>query len=149
MSILRSESIVALNDVIIACREAATQHWTSAEIADNRELEDALRQLSRDRGAAFEDLAREVVDSGDVPNAPAHEKELLSSAVTHVKAALSEDEVARLLDDSDAKEARVVETVRAALGHVEDASLRARLRDLENDAGSRIGELRQRFGVSG
>lgn len=131
--------------MITACREAATQHWAASEICDNRELEDALKQMNRDRSAAFEDLAPEVMNDDDVPTEPTHEKELPSTIGTRVKAALSNDEVSRLLDDCGSTEARVVEATRAALRHADDAALQGRLKDLRNDANSRIDALRRRF----
>jgi hypothetical protein len=54
------------------------------------------------------------------------------------------DEAAPLLDDSQAKEARVAEAAEAALAHTEDAGLRSWLEDLRHDASTRVAELRSR-----
>lgn len=143
MSILRSDFLVSLNDLIVACREAATQHWTAADVCGDEDLEQAFRRLSRDRNAAYEELAGKVADLGDVPNAPAHEKELLSSVVTRVKAALSEDEVSRLFDDCQEKEARIVELAGAVLEFADNEALQARLKELRADAADRIDVLRR------
>lgn len=148
MSILRSDFLVSLNDLIVACREAAIQHWTAADICGDKGLEQEFRRLSQDRNAAFEELASKVTDLGDVPNAPAHEKELLSSVATRVKAALSEDEMSRLFDDCQAKEAQIIESADAVLQFADDESLQARVRELRDDADQRINELRQRYSSS-
>lgn len=148
MSILRSEVVVALNDVIMACREAAIHHETAADACSVEKLQRALEALSRDRRAAFDELSEKVNDLGDAPNAPAHEKELLDSAVTRVKAALSTDEIIALLDGCESKESRIAEAARVTIRHTDDASLRSRLEELRDDATSRIPALRQEFDES-
>jgi len=145
MSMLRSEIVIALNDVVVACREAASQHQTAAAACGDEALRAALEELSRDRSAAIDEISQKVQDLGDVPNAPPHEKELFETAVTRVKAALSDDELAALLEDCESKELRVAEAAAAAVRHADDGDLRARLERLGDDAESRIPALRRRF----
>lgn len=38
MSVLRSEIVIALNDVVSACREAASQHQTAADACGDEAL---------------------------------------------------------------------------------------------------------------
>lgn len=145
MSVLRSEIVIALNDLVSACREAASQHRTAADACGDEALRAALADLSRERSAAIDDISRKVQELGDVPNAPPHEKELFEAAVTRVKAALSEDELTALLEDCEAKELRVAETATTAAAHAGDKALRARLERLGDDAKSRIAALRRRL----
>lgn len=144
MDIIRSSLLVALNDLIIACREAASRHRTAAEAVDNRDLEHELRRLADARTALADDLAEIVKKKGDIPNAPPDERELLETVAARVKAALGTDETARLLDGCQAKEDRVAEAAEAALGENLDAPLRRRLNALRDDAHSRIALLRRR-----
>jgi uncharacterized protein (TIGR02284 family) len=145
MSVLRSEIVIALNDVVSACREAASQHQTAADACGDEALRGALAALSRERSAAIDEISQKVQELGDVPNAPPHEKELFESAVTRVKAALSDDELTALLDDCQAKELRVAEAAAAAVAHAGDDALRTRLERLGDDAKTRIPALRRRL----
>ena len=82
---------------------------------------------------------------GDLPNASPREKKHFNSAVTRVKTALREDEKSALLDDCETKEFHVAETVDVALKHTSGAALRLRLKQLANDARTRIPAFRHQF----
>ena len=145
MNILRNEVEVTLNDLAIACREAAIHHRTAAEIAGEGELRRALDRLSRSRAREHEEILEILKNLGDTPNAPAHEKEFLDSAVARFKAAISKDERAALLADCQSKEDRIGESARAALRHAEDDALRSRLAKLEENARTSVPALQKKF----
>lgn len=143
MDLIRDDKLVALNDLIVACREAAAFHATAADLAPESGLARDLAALSETRRSQAEELAAAVVEKDDIPNAPSGEKELLDAALARLKSAVSEDETEPLLDDCQAKEDRVAELASALLGHDLEPGLRDRVAALHGEATSRLAELRR------
>lgn len=148
MGLLRDDSLVALNDLLIACREAADCHRTAAKASHDPDLAQELTALARDRDAMAEVLREAIVAQDDIPGAPNQEKELIEAALTRVKSVLSEDETVQLLDDCQAKEERVTETAESALGQNPDSVPRQKLAALRDDAASRMADLKRRYVTS-
>ena len=141
MSILRSDDQIALNDLIVACREAANGHRTAAELLSDDALAQQLEEIARDREAMAERLAEIVIEADDVPDAPSAEKELLGSAAMRLKSVINEDEIRTVLDDCKQKEQKVVEAAEALLATGPEGALRHDVEALKADASSRLDRL--------
>lgn len=148
MSILRSDDQIALNDLIIACREAANGHRTAAELLSEDALAQRLEEIARDRDAMAERLAEIVIKADDVPDAPSAEKELLGSAAMRLKAVISEDEIRAVLDDCRLKERKVVESADALLAADPEDAVRHSVEELKSDAASRLDRLASDYRAS-
>ena len=132
MSILRDETLVAINDLIVACRESANLLRTGADALNDHPAGRGLRDLADKRTSDADDLAAVVAKMEDVANAPNEEKELLTSAVTRLKAALSADEVVQILRDCKRCENGVAESAESLLAlEVEEALGRVARRLIE------------------
>lgn len=114
---LRSELQSAINDVVVACEEAADGHEHAATFleAQGGEALRLLRALAEQRRAAATELGDQLRELGDLPTAPDTELETLHDLVARVKAALSADERQVVLEDRAQAEAAIEQAARAAL----------------------------------
>ncbi len=133
MTVLRSDLMVALNDAIVACREAADQHRTGAEACGQDTACAAFTALAARREEAADRLAKFVIAAHDIPNAPAAERELLAGAFSRTKAALMPDTLQSLAADSRVREDSVANAVGAALAQGAEGDLRVALQALAQD----------------
>ena len=114
---LRSELQSALNDVVVACDEAADGHEHAAAFleAQDGEAVRLLRALAEQRRAAATELGDQLRALGDLPKAPDTEFETIHDLIARVKAALSADERQAVLEDRAQAEATIEQAVSAAL----------------------------------
>lgn len=145
MRYLRDEDLIAINELIVACREAADRHGTVADLVQDRHLAAELSALGRDRAAVADELAEAVIAKDDIPNAPSEEKVLLEAAATRLKAAISRDDTLKLLEDCKAKEDRVAEISATSLSNEVEESLRQMISSLRADASSRLDALMRAY----
>jgi uncharacterized protein (TIGR02284 family) len=112
---LRTELQIALNDVEVACKEAADGHaWTAGFVADPQ-LADLLRALADERRSFADALGERLVELGDLPREPDSDLETVRDLVARIKAALSPDEASALLEDRAAAEAHLEACAETAL----------------------------------
>ncbi len=148
MSLLRSDSLVALNDLLVACREAASCHRTAADTCPDPDIAKDLAALAQDREDMAENLAETLIAMDDIPNAPNEEKELIEATLTRVKSLLGESEILQLLEDCRTKEQRVAEAADVAVAQKLDKSLQRKIASLRDDATSRMADLNRRYASS-
>jgi len=133
VTVLRSDLMVALNDAIVACREAADQHRTGAEACGEDTACATFTALAKRREQAADRLAQFVIAAHDIPNAPAAERELLAGAFSRTKAALMPDTLHSLAADSRIREESVATAVGTALAQGAEGELRLALQALAQD----------------
>ncbi|MGE4219125.1 MAG: hypothetical protein AB7G39_06730 [Alphaproteobacteria bacterium] len=141
MTLLRSELMVALNDAIVACREAADQHLISAETCGEHAACAMFGALAERRANAADELAQFVIAAHDIPNAPTAERELLAGAFSRTKAALMPDTLQSLAADSRTREESLATLVDAALAQEPDGRLQVVLEALAQDVAQAIESL--------
>jgi hypothetical protein len=110
---LRDQRQTALNAAIEACLHAAHVHEDGA----NRIGEDTsiLRQLAERRRQNAATLATHLRQLGDLPMEPDPEYEAVTDLVSHVKAALTDDERGQVRTRSQDAEDALAEALRPAL----------------------------------
>lgn len=128
---LRSELQVALNDVIVACHEAADGHETAADVIPDTELAARLGALARERREAADQLGEHLRALDDLPKVPDSDLEALRDLLSRFKSALAPEEWESLLDDRVQAEQQVAGYVRAALALEQRDEARAVLRRIE------------------
>jgi hypothetical protein len=131
---LRTELQVALNDVIVACHEAADGHETAADVIPDAGLAARLRAFAGERRDAAEALGEHLRALGDLPGVPDSDLEALRDLVSRFRSALSPEEWRILLDDRIQAEQHVVACARAALALEQNEEARALLLEIEHDA---------------
>lgn len=146
MKILRDETLVALNDLTVACREAAHRHGSAAEMSDDPALRDRLAALARRREEAADRFAEAMIARDDIPGAPSEELELLEAAATKLRSVLGSDETREALRDCLKKEQRLAEAAAAALRHDLDPRLRETVGALHADTAAEIALLQREAG---
>jgi len=131
MTLLRSDLLVALNDTLVACRQAAAQHRSGGEWCGDAPTCEALQALAEEREADAHVLGRFVLAHDDIPNAPPEERMLIATTLSRARAALASDPRASILADSAAREADLADALAAVPDTPEaEPELRRLLADL-------------------
>jgi hypothetical protein len=110
---LRDDRQIALNDAIEACLHAAHVHEDGAGLISERAT--VLRQLAARRREDAAILAEHLRRLGDLPKEPDPEYQAAADLVSHLKAAIVEDERAEVLARSQEAENALVEALQHLL----------------------------------
>ncbi len=141
MSILRDERLVALHDLVEACRASARHCTLVAEAMPEDSRAKELQTLAEQRNREADFFGRRMIAEDDIPGAPPEELGLLQTALARGKAALAEDGWDALLEDCRGQEEEVLRQAEAA----QDAPLRddekAAAASLAEDARRRLDGL--------
>lgn len=133
MPMLRDDRQVALNDVIVLCRDAADHYRDAAALLERGEPARLLDDLARRRAQAADELARHSRQLGDLPDEPDPDKETVDNLLTRLKALFVEDERRTVLAETEQIEAQIAAAAAAALGQPLPDTTLALLRRLEKD----------------
>jgi hypothetical protein len=129
---LRDDRQIALGGAIEACLHAAHVHEDGADLISERTT--VLRQLGARRREDAEILAEHLRRLGDLPKEPDPEYQAAADLVSHLKAAIVEDERAEVLARSQQAENALME----ALQHLLELELAPECReDVDRILGSR------------
>ncbi len=112
---LRDERQLALNEAVEASLHAAHVHEDGAELLGDDTL--GLRQLAAQRRRDADILAEHVRRLGDLPMEPDPEYEVAADVVSHIKAALAEDNRRQVVERSNEAEEALAAALREALRH--------------------------------
>jgi len=119
MAVLLSELQTALNEVVVACLEAAEGHEAAAGMLADDRLAGVLRELARARREAASELGDVIRQLGDLPPAPDPDLEVARELASRVKAALSPDERQTLMPERAAAEAHLEACIAQALARAD------------------------------
>jgi len=128
---LRDDRQLALSAAIEACLHAAHVHEDGAELIGDDAS--GLRQLAAQRRQDAQTIAAHVRRLGDLPPEPDPEYEAAADVISHIKAALAEDERRQATARSDEAEEALAAALREALRHDLPADCR---RDIEGILGA-------------
>lgn len=113
---LRSDWEVALDEVIVACEEAAEGHAEGARHPSaESEIGAFLTELARQRRQQAAVLEERLRALGKLPRTPDRDSETIRHLIERVREAVSRDGARVLLDERARDEARLLERVEAAL----------------------------------
>lgn len=132
-SMLRAESLVAVDDVALAHRRAARGYEHAAGMLDDDELAEMFAALARQHRDMADALAPHIRRLGGHPSEPDPDRALVQSAVRHVKSALATDAQMTLLRERERDEHDLAEHLDQALARglpAETAELLAQQRDV-------------------
>lgn len=138
---LRDERLVALNDVIVACKDAANGYDDAAGLAEDSTLAALFRDFGERRRQAATELDGHVRRLGDLPRGPDADAETVERLVTHMKAAFSTDERATLLQEREDAEAEIGRRIGVALDQDPPEETKTVLRRLSGE----VSEAAQRL----
>jgi hypothetical protein len=132
---LREDGDVALNEVLVACRQVADHCRQAAELVDRAGLQEIFRRLAHGRHSdadRVEDLVRRY---GWLPEEPRRDKQDIARLITRTRAAVANDEEDPLMEKARDLEAALEDKVIGALRLEWQPETVALLRELA--AGSR------------
>ncbi len=112
---LLDEKQIALNELVVAYREAADHFVDAYEYLDDEELKRLFESIGDGHNKAADELSQIVRKTGTLPRAQHADREQLHQIVTHVKAAFSDDEREVFLDDRIEHEREIERLVRESL----------------------------------
>jgi uncharacterized protein (TIGR02284 family) len=112
---LRDEAVVAVDEVVLGCREAARAYQDAASMVDDPALKECFGALADERAAMAGELEEHIRRMGDLPSEPDPDRGLVAKALRHIKAALTSDEQLTLLRDREHGEDRLAQHMAAAL----------------------------------
>ena len=112
---LISDKQIAINEVIVKCRELADYYREAGGVLDDTGLSDLFRELSRQHETAAEDLERRIREKGEISKAPDADREAVEFLLSRLKATLSEDERSTLLEERELLETELSECTAEAL----------------------------------
>lgn len=116
---LLTEQQIALNDLVVACLEAADGHDAAADILGADPLVDMLRGLAAARRGSAAQLGEQLRALGDLPREPDSDLETFRELAARLKAALAADQRRVLLDERMVAEAHLADTAEVALAQAE------------------------------
>lgn len=96
---LMQERLIALNDVVVACQDAARQYDAYTDRLADTELVALFRTLVDERESLARRLSAHVRELGELPREPDVELEQVQQLVSRLKASLSVDERLTILDE--------------------------------------------------
>ena len=109
------EHIIALKDVILACRDAEARYETASSAVTDEALTEKFRNVSKARSRGAFRLETAIKKVGSFPKAPDPEKQALKSLWTHLKTAVAEDELNVLFHECLNLESEIVNRCATAL----------------------------------
>jgi uncharacterized protein (TIGR02284 family) len=136
MTVLLSELQATLNDILVACLEAADGHESAAGmLVEDDRLAGMLRDLAQRRREAADEFGKLVRETGALPPAPDADLEVARDLASRVKAALSSDGRQTLMQERAAAESHLEACIAQALARADlPESARERLLQLSTSA---------------
>jgi hypothetical protein len=139
MKLLKDERVVALNDAITLCLDAARLYADLAEASEDPALTRRLRAVAERRKVAAARLSLEVRRLGDLPAAPPQEERvLLESAAARLKAGLAQAGDTQLSEELRKKEAAVRQAAERLPALDIDPDTRAAAEELARDSAAEL-----------
>jgi len=140
VSILRDERLLALHDLVSACRASSSHCEQAAELLAKDPKAGGLKALAQRRREAADFFGERMVEADDIPEGQPEELSLLQTVLARAKTAFAHDGGAALLEVCRVQEEEVEKCARAAagteLGQAEQAAADALARDARSQLDS-------------
>jgi len=88
---LLSDTEVALNELLVACRESIDHYQDAAELVGQSDIAERFLDIAKRRKLFLNRLSSAIRDLGDLPSVPDPDKEAGEMILHHLGAALSSD----------------------------------------------------------
>ncbi len=111
---LLSELEVALNELLVACRESVDHFRDGAELVTEEQLARELKQFATEREPFIALLEQKIRDLGDLPTVPDPDKEDSEMLIHHLGAAVSEDYTEKVVQQRLDAEKNLLEIIKKA-----------------------------------
>ena len=92
MFYILSDTEVALNELLVACRASIDHYDAACGLIDDEDKITLFRSITNQRTDLSEQLAAAIRELGDLPSAPDPDKETSEILIEHLGASLSEND---------------------------------------------------------
>lgn len=111
---LLSDTEVALNELLVACRESIDHYQDAAELVGQSDIAKRFLDIAKRRKLFLNRLSSAIRDLGDLPSVPDPDKEAGEMMLHHLGAALSSDYTNEALTQRIKTEEHILALVHAA-----------------------------------
>jgi hypothetical protein len=141
VSILRDARLLALRDLVAACRASSSYCAHVAGLLSDDPRGQALEDLAARRHEVADFFAERMIEADDIPEGQPEELSLLESALAGARAALANDGGAALIEACRAQEEKVEAAARAAVEADLEAAERSAAEALARDVRHGLDEV--------
>lgn len=134
---LLSDTEVALNEILVACRESVDHYEDAIKLVENPDITERFQKIATQRKLFFKRLSVAIRELGDLPSVPDPDKETGEMILHHLGAALTPDYTNEVLTQRIEREQQLLELIRNARNTDVNETCRTLLDDLSahvNDA---------------
>lgn len=134
---LLSDTEVALNEILVACRESVDHYEDAIKLVENPDITERFQKIATQRKLFFKRLSAVIRELGDLPSVPDPDKETGEMILHHLGAALTPDYTNEVLAQRIEREQQLLELIRSARNTDANETCRVLLDDLSaqvNDA---------------
>ena len=135
---LRSDDILALDEVTEACQRAADYFEKFAEKVDESQLSALFRDLAESHRRHVEQLDRQVEAMGELPSRPNAERETLEWVATWMRSVFSASQREALLEKAAETEDRLAQSIEQGLEVDMPQEARQLLKDIRETVGAAL-----------
>ena len=111
---LLSDTEVALNELLVACRESADHYQDAIKLVEQPEIATTFQSVANQRKLFCNRLEEAIRELGDLPSVPDPDKEVGEMIIHHLGAALSVDYTNDVLTQRITAEEHIMELIRNA-----------------------------------
>lgn len=142
---LIDESQVAINDVIIACKDTACHYREAVDLIEDDALKQLFLSLGKEHEVISEKLSEIIRDMGGLPKDVDVEREEVLMLWSRIKAVLAEDKRITILNEMMNKENHVQSLIAYALQQDLSESTLGYLKSIQEQTGHTIEKLNQQL----
>ncbi|HEY9539057.1 MAG TPA: hypothetical protein VIS03_15795 [Kiloniellaceae bacterium] len=144
MTLFRDDRLVALHDLVEACRSSARHCLLAAESMPNDPRCEELRALGEKRTANADFFGARMIAEDDIPGGPPEERSLVETVLARARAVFADEGMDALLADCREQEVAVLQQAEAACHAPLRKDEKAAAKALTDDAGRRLDTLFRR-----
>lgn len=111
---LLSDTEVALNELLVACRESIDHYQDATELVESSDVAKIFMDIVKNRRLFLTRLESAIIELGDLPSVPDPDKEAGEMVLHHLGAALSNDYTNEALTQRINAEEHILTLVNAA-----------------------------------
>lgn len=112
---LMSDGEIALDEVIVACKEAAHGYQQAADAIDDAKLSGLLLDCLQQRQTYAKELESHLRELGHLPREPDADRETVHDLFNRAKVLLADDDRLKFLEEREQAEVHLAELVDKAL----------------------------------
>lgn len=138
---LLSDTEVALNELLVACRESIYHFHDATELVESSDVANTFLDIAKNRKLFLTRLELAIRELGDLPSVPDPDKEAGEMVLHHLGAALSTDYTKEALTQRITAEEHILALINAARTTEPNQSCTTLLNDLSKHIGETIDKL--------